>query len=200
MHDKIKMGLLTCLVTIGFAVAVNAQQQMTPEKRALIKELLEVTGGQRNAQAIIDAILSQNEKNLPKLLSAIYSDDKTLTPDEKTHLQQEFAESFVRISKRLHELFPQRINLAQLVEDISYPIYDKYFTESELRDLITFYSSSTGRKSIELTPKLLVESLEKTSEIIVPKIQQLMKEVMNEELKRLDAQRPPVKNRKTSSH
>jgi len=200
MYGKIKVGLLTCAVIISFAVVASAQQQITPEKRALIKELLEVTGGQKNAQAIIDAILSQNEKNLPKLLSAIYSDDKTLTPDEKTHLQQEFAESFVRISKRLHELFPQRINLAQLVEDISYPIYDKYFTESELRDLITFYSSSTGRKSIELTPKLLVESLEKTSEIIVPKIQQLMKEVMNEELKRLDAQRPPVKNRKTSSH
>jgi len=39
------------------------------------------------------------------------------------------------------------------------PVYDKYYTEPELQEMIAFYSSSTGQKLIEITPITIQESL-----------------------------------------
>ncbi len=49
------------------------------------------------------------------------------------------------------------------VEDIVIelgPIYEQYFTESELQDLIDFYESPTGRKVLEVNPMILKDSME----------------------------------------
>lgn len=39
------------------------------------------------------------------------------------------------------------------------PIYDQYYTEDELKDLINFYKSPTGSKHLQLTPKIVDESM-----------------------------------------
>lgn len=43
-----------------------------------------------------------------------------------------------------------------LDEDIV-EIYDKFYTENEIKDLIVFYSSPTGKKTIEKTPEMQKE-------------------------------------------
>ncbi|AHC16360.1 DUF2059 domain-containing protein [Salinispira pacifica] len=40
------------------------------------------------------------------------------------------------------------------------PIYDRNFTHDEIKDLIAFYESPTGRRFIELQPKIMQESME----------------------------------------
>ncbi len=42
------------------------------------------------------------------------------------------------------------------------PIYDKYFTEKELQELINFYQSPTGRKLIEVMPLIMEDSMQAT--------------------------------------
>ena len=39
------------------------------------------------------------------------------------------------------------------------PLYSKYYTSEEIQDLIDFYTSPTGKKHLEQTPKLLEETL-----------------------------------------
>lgn len=46
-----------------------------------------------------------------------------------------------------------------LVELIT-PIYDRHFTQPEIRDLIRFYESDTGRRFVELQPQIMQESME----------------------------------------
>lgn len=40
------------------------------------------------------------------------------------------------------------------------PIYERNFTQKEIRDLITFYKSETGRRFVELQPQIMQESME----------------------------------------
>ncbi len=42
------------------------------------------------------------------------------------------------------------------------PIYDKYFTESQLQELIGFYRSQTGRRLIEVMPMIMEDSMQAT--------------------------------------
>jgi hypothetical protein len=42
---------------------------------------------------------------------------------------------------------------------LTIPIYDKYFTEEEIRQLITFYKTPTGQKIISTMPSVMKEAM-----------------------------------------
>lgn len=52
-------------------------------------------------------------------------------------------------------------------------VYDRYFTEEELRELVTFYQSALGRKLRMITPYLMEDSTKVSSEYFERKLQEL---------------------------
>lgn len=58
---------------------------------------------------------------------------------------------------RLRELFDAKELMRVII-----PIYDKYYTEAEVLELIRFYEDSLGQKVVEVTPKILKETVEET--------------------------------------
>ncbi len=195
-----KAGLVLCLLLMGFGVETKAQEPaaattttstISPAKRELIKELIALTGDQQTAEAVVNSMLDQNEKDMEEMIARMLQDGSPLTPSEQVTFQQKMREQSARMSKRFRELFSQRVNFSQLMDDISYPIYDKFFNESELRDLIEFYKTPTGRKTIKVYPQLFTESMTMTSEMLRPKIRQIMDEIMEEEKPRLKYETPP---------
>ncbi len=44
------------------------------------------------------------------------------------------------------------------------PIYAKYFTDQELKELIVFYKSPVGAKNLALTPRLMTEVMEASAQ------------------------------------
>lgn len=176
-----KVVVLSLLFMSFLVIKVNAQEIIIPEKRALIKELLEVTEVTKLTENVINTMLLQMERNYPQLLSGALKNEKDI--EQK---KERIIESQRRFSKRFRELYPQRVNLEQVMEQLYYPLYGKYFTEDELRDLVIFYKSPTGKKSIMVMPQLMQESMQKSSELLNPKIIQLVNEIMEEEKKRLE--------------
>jgi hypothetical protein len=54
--------------------------------------------------------------------------------------------------------FRERLN----TDDLLYaciPVYDKYYTHDEIRQLIAFYETPLGRKVVEVTPPLTQETM-----------------------------------------
>ena len=49
------------------------------------------------------------------------------------------------------------------VVDLLVPIYAEHYEQSELKELIGFYTSPTGKKHLELTPKLMAETLDQAN-------------------------------------
>ncbi len=151
---------------------------ISSEKRALIKELLEITESGKNAQQIMDTMV---RAELPKLVSTVLENVPALNSD-RPEVQKKFSDLVSRMAVKYRDRVVKKIDLGQLIEQISYPIYDKYFTESELLDIIGFYKSSTGKKTISILPQLTVESMSRTNEILLPKITSIMSEIITEEL------------------
>jgi len=44
--------------------------------------------------------------------------------------------------------------------EMSYPIYDKYLTLSELQELLRFYKTAIGQKLISVMPKITREAMQ----------------------------------------
>jgi hypothetical protein len=151
---------------------------ISAEKRSLIKELLEITDASNNAQQIMTAMV---RSELPKLLSAILEKFPALNSD-RPEVQKQLSEIASRIAIKYRDRVIKQVDANQLIEEISYPIYDKYFTESELRNIVNFYKSSTGKKAIRLMPQIVNDSMSRTNEILSPKLSSIMAEIIAEEL------------------
>jgi hypothetical protein len=151
---------------------------ISPTKRSLIKELLEITQASKSANQVIDVMV---RSELPKLVSAILKNVPSLDSD-RPEVQKQFNDFVSRMAVKYRDRVLKKIDLKQLVEQVSYPVYDQYFTESELRDIIGFYKSSTGKKAISVLPQITVDSISRTNDILLPKLSSIMTEIVTEEL------------------
>ena len=184
--------------------------EVSATKRALIKQILDLTNSRLSSEAMFNAQFAQVEKQLPEIQwQAISSMDefKQLLPTQREQVRQKVMESSAKMSRRLKELFLERIDIQQLVEEISYSVYDKHFTEPELMDLVAFYKSATGQKVVAEMPGLFAESIAKASEMISPKVKEIVDETQKEQTMQLtqqidmlikSAQKTPPKKTTTS--
>lgn len=162
-----------------------AQQDLAPEKKALIKELLIVTDAEKNTSKVVDSMLTAMEEQYPLIIKQIEQSLGTgLTPAQRDKIRAEVPD-FTTFSQTFRQRIQQRINFGEFVEQISYPLYNKHFTETELKDLITFYKSSTGKKTLSVMPELLRDSVQKSGEILIPKLNILIQEIIEEEIKKM---------------
>jgi uncharacterized protein len=121
----------------GAAAASRGRVQQEQNKQADIRHLLEITG----AAGLATQSMDEMEKTMRPLI------ESSLPPGEyRAQLIDLFFEKFH--SKR----DPDQI-IAVIV-----PIYDKYYSDEEIRELIKMYESPIGQKMISVLPKLAAES------------------------------------------
>lgn len=200
-HRMIRVGLILCVLLCGSAALARAQQpqqELTPEKRALINELLAAIDARTTVNSLIDTMLSQAEKSSEQMVADTISERGDMTPQEKEEHRKKMMASSARMNKRFRELMAQRIDMLKIMQDISYSVYYKYFTEDEIKDMIAFYKSPTGKKSIEVMPKLFSDSMTRTAEVLMPKLRQIIKEITDEELK--NDETPPKPSGQQGTH
>jgi len=159
-------------------------KQISPEKRALISELLEVTEAKKNALAVFNAMLDENQRQMPDIVwQGLLSQTEVqeLDAEARDALRKELLAESERMNKRVRELFLAGINMALVIEDVSVDLYDKYFTDDE----IVFYKSHTGKKTTEVLPKMFAESMTNTMDAVKPKVLEIVAQLVNEETARV---------------
>lgn len=163
-------------------------KQISPEKRALISELLEVTEAKKNALAVFNAMLDENQRQMPDIVwQGLLSQTEVqeLDAEARDALRKELLAESERMNKRVRELFLAGIDMARVIEDVSIDLYDKYFTDDEIKDLIAFYKSHTGKKTTEVLPKMFAESMTNTMDAVKPKVLEIVAQLVNEETARV---------------
>lgn len=181
MHRKMAgVVMLSCLFIFYSAIGTHAQE-ITPEKRELIEELIEITEVKEQAEKITDIMLLQMENNYGETIRQIMPGSDLFGDKDSEECRERTAESYKRFSKRFRELYPQRVNYMEVIEQIYYPLYDKYFTTDDLKYIIEFYKSPTGQKFIKIMPEFMKEGMQRSSEMLTPKIIELINEILQEE-------------------
>ena len=192
--------LFLVFMAVGGGVA-SAQEAVSAEKLALIREYLQVAGGSKSANERTDMMLSFQEAESAKMAASMIEMDDKLSPSDKAAAKKMTVEISQRTMKRTREFFSKEVDMEKMVEEIIIPIYDKHFSETELRDLIAFYKTPTGRKSTELMPELMKTAMTGFSEKLTPKLQEFFKRMAEEEYavvrkELLDAAKKPSPKRK----
>lgn len=186
MNTNMKLNIFSALLIFLFANLLFAQQTATetkisPEKQTLIKEYFEITGGREAVNKSLEAVFANLNNTLPMIISANIEQNSNLTAAQKADMQKNMPEMVARMGKRFQEELNRELDFAKVVEEVNYPLLNKFFTEAELKDLITFYKSPTGQKAISLQPQIYTEATTRLNAVLIPAMQKVMKKVTDEE-------------------
>jgi len=129
---------LFAVLLLGLLLAAPvAAEELTEAKRHAILHLMDLTGANK-MELSLGAFLSQQ-------LFAVIDDREDQVPVE-------VYETIVEQSKRL---VAER--LPEMLDDLV-PIYHRHFTHDEIRQLIAFYRTDVGQKSLRALPRIIEES------------------------------------------
>ena len=67
-------------------------------------------------------------------------------------------DGFPDVPAEFWDNFTKEVRSDELI-DLIVPIYDKYYTREEIHDLMAFYQSPVGQKTVKILPKLSAEAI-----------------------------------------
>jgi hypothetical protein len=86
--------------------------------------------------------------SLQKLFSVTVDNEKEITEAQRVELQNSAREAAVRTDKVVRDFLNDNSQITALEEEVIFNIYDKALTENELKEMIGFYKTPTGQKSL----------------------------------------------------
>jgi hypothetical protein len=128
--------ILSALTTPVFAQ--TPAKPPTPEHAALGRAVLDFTGARRSFDGVLIKLLSDARNTISR---------------QRPTLQADLDASLLTIAKNLQDADRELVDQIALV-------YAKKFSEQELKEIVTFYQSPTGKKMVAELPAVLKESYE----------------------------------------
>jgi len=122
------------------AVAVCNADEISPEKRKDVEQLLTLTGSLNVAKVIIKMANDQ-------IIGAVRQSHPDVPPKTFDIIREE-------IQTGVSEALQGKDGLINRLV----PVYAKHYTHAEIKGLIAFYKTPLGRKSIEVSPVIAQES------------------------------------------
>lgn len=155
-----KRAAVVAVVLFSCTAGAVAQQQPSPAAVAAAKELIQLKGADQFFQPIVRGVVEQT-KNLFLQTNPMLSKDLNEVANAlATELGPRWTEIEAEISKG----------------------YATQFTEQELKDLVAFYKTPLGKKSLELEPRIMDASMNfardwanKLSETVISRMRAEMK-------------------------
>jgi hypothetical protein len=152
-----KKLLLLSIIAIVFSIGSFAQ-----DKASDLKKLFELM----DSEKMIDGIMNNMIPSLKQQASVQIQGE-----DAKEKFDQ-YIDFLMSETKELSN---------KLVNEEMVDIYDKYFSHEEIKDLISFYESPTGKKILKITPEISKDLMNSMMTKYMPEFQ----EKLTKELEKL---------------
>ena len=160
--------LILFAAVLAIALPLSATEpNPSAHQRELLEKLFKATNLDQMSNSIMDSMYAQIEKQFLQEAEA-KGDDPEGTAEAK--------EMFGLFRERCRSL-----NVGALLHESYLRIYAKYFTEQEIEDLVAFYASPTGKKTLEVLPQLMSEGMKAGVDTLTPKIQEVIAQVTEEQ-------------------
>jgi len=199
MIKHITLAIFLC--AFACLAQANAQTNVSNEKQALIKELVTLINGENNAKEFLDVMSAQMDSTRKATVTAILDERTDLTPAERQTLENSLIKDMETMNKRFQTRLLEKLDYGAMIDEIAIGVYDKNYTLEEIKDLIAFYKSPTGQKSLKLMPTIMRETMQAVQERLIPKIPVIIRELQEEDRKELEQKinsKKPRSNKRAS--
>jgi len=169
------MRILLISFLLFFSVNASAEYD---EK---LKELFTLTGINTSYTNIHGFILQQLQASYFQAANQSI-DSASLSDDHKKEVSAIVDERFKQIVKDYEAMVRGELPYDKAEVEIYIPLFREVYTEEEVDQLIVFYKSPVGKKSLETTTGILDKASEKISERFQPKVREFAEAKIPENL------------------
>lgn len=195
-----KITLTVFMMTCALFIPVSAQTGASFEKQVALKELVSVINSNNKIENYMNAFYANIQASQDAATKFTLDERTDLTAEERKSIEDSLIASNKKYSmKRFSDKLMQKLNYNQMMSEIMYTIYDKYFTLEEIKNLNLFYKTPTGQKTLKLMSPMAVESMQLTQEHLLPKMQIIIKELMDEDRLEIEQKIDAVKSKPKKS-
>ncbi|MDM7922475.1 MAG: DUF2059 domain-containing protein [Pyrinomonadaceae bacterium] len=181
MRKSLLLAIAVLFCVGGLSQSVKPQTTISEEKTRLIAELIKMSQMDAQMPQMVDATFNEIEKNYRAGFDASLDKNSSLSGAEKAILKKVADERVKIIGEKFRTRAAERVDYGKFIQETAYPLYDKLFTEEDLKGLITFYASPTGKKMISAMPELWAESQRMGREKLGPIFTEIITEIFKEE-------------------
>jgi hypothetical protein len=146
------MKKILLVLLFSIPVLLNCQAQTKQENIKVMFQLMQT-------DSVVEKMMNSM---LPVMMKSIPQAQDSTAKSQLDATMKKMTQVMMTITKRL------------LNEDLV-GLYDKYFTEKEIQDLVTFYKSSAGKKMVAVSPELNKEMMIILITKYFPEMQQMLK-------------------------
>ena len=178
------------MILVAGALTQPARGDAEPaeSKQGAIRELLAIVGVVGMAEQMRDqqsiAELMRMRPSYPEMMEFAVSEQADLSEQDRQRLLGRLM-NFDAFAERFHGLFVARLDFSTIIESVYPPLYDKYFSEEELVQMLAFYRTPVGRKTIEVMPSLMQEAGGGVERAVRPLAVGIIQEIVAEERAKL---------------
>lgn len=137
------MRFFSILLTIAYLLTptLGHCEELTSAKKEAIKALMQVSGEAQFVEIIGNNLIR-------KIARTIEGTQPDIDP-----------KVFYMVKEECKAVIHEEYVIKESYQPYFYPIYHKYLTFEEIKELINFYKTPLGRKLVAVTPKLAKESI-----------------------------------------
>jgi hypothetical protein len=179
------LAVLALLLVTSIPGTAAARQEPPPiaeTKRKLILELIEVMNQRLSSEQLLEAITSELMHVMEQAYASDIRSSSEFTSQEKDRLIKDQRMMADKMIAKFRERFLAEVDFKRLQEELMLGLYDKYFTQDEIRDLTAFYRTPTGQKTLTVLPSLYGESIRRSNELIGEQVSRISREVVQQVL------------------
>lgn len=181
-HMKVTRFVLFAAFVCLSSLSIFAQDAVPPSKVALIKEFLDVTGAKKQANDSSAMMMDLQMQETDKMLAAMIEGDKNMSAEYKAMMKKTIADSSGRSRDRMKKFFTENFDLGAMLEEVAIPIYNKYFTENDLKAINQFYRSEAGKKMTSSSTSMMSEMVIALMAKMTPKLTEFMNKATQQEM------------------
>jgi hypothetical protein len=187
---KTKFILFAFFLTAFCSVSTFAQNATVENKKSLISQFRKLTGADK-------VNLSLNvSTDIREDFNSLVAQEKDLTDAQKQELTKAINEANERIDKTAKSFLSDQQTITKLSEEVIFQIYDKTFTENELKELIAFYQTPTGQKAAAFLPTLSKQVEKAFTDSAVAQLRAIVSPKIEAEHRQFQQKLKDLKNKK----
>jgi hypothetical protein len=131
---------LTITLLFFFSGSVAIAGDITPEKKADIEKLMNITGALKIGKQMSEAVVN----NMTRAIKASRPD----VPER----------TYTILAEEVNKIIEEQMFVKGGYIEMAILIYDKYFTHEDIKGLLSFYQTELGKKTIKVLPQILQHS------------------------------------------
>lgn len=136
--------------------------QAASEGEAAVHELITLSGAKKQYTQMLAVMTRSMQVGFNKgLMKALQQ--KPIAQDKRKKASDILQRHFKDFIKKYETYLKKTMTWEALVKDVYTPLYLKHFTVEEIKHIIAFYKSPTGKKFSQKSPQLIQEASQRVS-------------------------------------